>query len=698
MLAPFGSGTAMKPHCLMLWVALLTACSMPQPRSTAHPTPAEQPLDELPYTPSLDLAAMDRSVDPCVDFYAYSCGGWMRANPIPPDQAAWSVYGKLAEENRRFLWGALKEAAVPRPGRSAVEQKIGDYFAACMDVAAIDRAGLGPLRTSLDAIARLRSTRELPALVGREQLAFHSNLLFDWSAGQDFADATQVIGFAGAGGLGLPDRDYYVKTDAKSVEIRQRYRAHVGRMLELAGEPAATARRHADGILRLETALARASLTRVERRDPYKLYHKLTAAQLQALTPSFRWADYFAAHGLAAPATVNVTQPAFFRAVEAELASVDLDTWKAYLRWHLLRDRAPYLAAPFADEHFAFYRHYLRGVAAPPPRWKRCVAFVDEDLGEALGQVFVAKVFGPAVKARTLDMTRRIEQAMQDEIAALPWMTAATKQNALAKLHALANKIGYPDRWRDYSSVAIARDDFAGDVARAAVFESRRQLAKIGRPVDRGEWQMTPPTVNAYYDPQLNDMNFPAGILLPPLFDFKLDDAPNYGDTGSTIGHELTHAFDDEGRQYDAHGNLRDWWTPKDAAEFNRRAACVVDQYAHYTVVDDIKINSKLTLGEDVADLGGTVLAYAAWKRATAGKKLGPVDGFTPDQRFFIGLGQWACENQRPENLRLNAVTNPHSPGRYRINGVVSNLPEFARAFSCKPGQPMVRPKPCQVW
>ena len=660
---------------------------------------ADRPLTSLPYTPSLDVPSMDKSADPCVDFYQYSCGGWMKHNPIPPDQAHWSVYGKLNEENERFLWGVLESVAQPAATRTPVERQIGDYFAACMDEAAVEKAGAAPLRAELAAIDGLRALGDLPALLGKQHLTMHGgNMLFGFSSDQDPGDSKSVIAVVLADGLGLPDRDYYVKTDARSVGIRDKYLAHVARMLVLSGESDAVAKKHAQRILAFETTLAQATLTRVEKRDPYNLYHKVDRAKLQAMAPSFHWDAYLQAAGTPTLTTFNVDQPKFFAALDKQLAATDLDTWKAYLRWALVNDRAAYLSRPFADAHFDFYSKTLRGVAEQPPRWKRCVRWLDRDLGEALGQVFVAKTFGPDVKQRTLAMTMGVERAMESEIKALPWMGAATKEQALAKLHTIVNKIGYPDKWRDYSSVAIARDDFAGDVVRAAAFESRRELNKIGRPLDRGEWGMTPPTVNAYYNPQMNDINFPAGVLQPPLFDAKLDDAPNFGNTGATIGHELTHGFDDQGRQFDAAGNLRDWWTKKDGAEFEKRAACVSDQYAQYVIIDDIKINSKLTLGEDVADLGGTWIAYLAWKAAVAGKKLQPIDGMSPDQRFFVGMAQWACENERAENLRVSAITNPHSPGKYRINGVVANIPEFAKAFSCKPGQPMARINPCKIW
>jgi endothelin-converting enzyme/putative endopeptidase len=448
----------------------------------------------------------------------------------------------------------------------------------------------------------------------------------------------------------------------------------------------------------LETALAKATLTPVERRDPYKLLHRVSRSELQALTPAFDWSAYLSAQGIPDVAEVNVMEPAFYRELDTLLRTRGMDHWKPYLRWHLVSARAYSLSRDFVAADFDFYRKTLRGVPADMPRWKKCVRAVDRDLGEALGQVFVAKTFPPETRARTLAMTQRIETAMEQEIRSLPWMSADTRARALEKLHTLVNKVGYPDTWRDYSGLMVSREDFAGNLRRATVFESQRQLAKIGKPVERGEWGMTPPTVNAYYNPQMNDINFPAGVLQPPLFDPAMDDAPNYGNTGSTIGHELTHGFDDEGRQFDAAGNLRDWWKKADAQGFEERLHCVREQYAEYVVVDDIRINSELTAGEDVADLGGTLLAYMAWQAATAGMRLGPIDGFTPEQRFFIGFGQWACENDRPENLRVSASTDPHSPGRYRINGVVANMPEFQQAFSCKAGQPMVREKRCRVW
>jgi endothelin-converting enzyme/putative endopeptidase len=677
--------------------AVVFAQAPPHPAPPAAAQAPRQPLSELPYTPSLALASLDRSADPCVDFYQFTCGGWKQRNPIPGDQARWSVYGKLADENQQFLWGLLEASAAPKPDRSPSEQKIGDYFATCMDEAAIERTGDAPLRAELKEIDALASVKELPAYIGRQQLTM-GGPGFGFGSNQDLEDSTKVIAFLDAGGLGLPDRDYYVKTDARSVSLRRKYVRHVARIFEMLGATPARASAQARVVMAIETALARASLTNVERRDPYKLFHKVDRAALDALTPAFAWGPFLEAQGVAGVTTFNVTEPAFFKAFSGLLGTQPLSAWKTYLKWHVAHARAPYLRKAFYQANFDFFSKTLRGVAEPPPRWKRCVRLVDGHLGEALGRVFVEKVFSPETKAKTVEMTKLVEAAMADEIKALDWMSAATKAKALEKLATVANKVGYPDQWRDYTDLEVVRGDFLGNVHRASVFESKRQLAKIGKPVDRGEWTMTPPDVNAYYNAQMNDINFPAGVLQPPLYDPKMDDAPNYGNTGATIGHELTHGFDDEGRQFDAKGNLNDWWTKDDAARFTERLQCVQEQYAQYVVVDDIRINSKLTSGEDVADLGGTWLAYLAWKKATAAETLKPIDGFTPDQRFFIGMAQWACENTRPEDERLQAATNPHSPGRYRINGVVANMPEFAAAFSCKAGQPMVREKVCKIW
>ncbi len=654
----------------------------------------------MPYTPSLDLASMDKTADPCVNFYQYSCGGWQKNNPIPPDQTSWSVYGKLYEDNLFFLKGILEQASMNTPDRNNVTREIGDFYAACMDEAAVEKQGITPIRGDLDAVANMQSVKDVAPLVARLQQAYGRSILFGAGSTQDPDDSSQVIAEVDQGGLGLPDRDYYTKQDGKSKEIRERYLQHVQKIFVLMGENPTEAKKDADTVMRLETELAKASMTRVDRRDPYKMKHKMKLADLNALAPNFDWTAYYSTVQYPQFDILNVTSPDFFKEVNAKLASEPVANWKTYLRFHVADSAAPFLSSPFVDENFAFYRQYLRGAKEQQPRWKRCVSYTDRQLGEALGQVYVAKVFSPELKQSTLDMVRRIEDEMAVRIQRLDWMSPETKQQALHKLQGIRNKIGYPDKWRDYSSVKIERLDFAGNMARASEFEHHRDVNKIGKPVDRGEWDMSPPTVNAYYNPQMNDINFPAGVLQPPLYDAKMDAAPNYGDTGGTIGHELTHGFDDEGSQYDAEGNLKNWWTKEDRDKFNARTKCVEDQYAGYVVVDDIHINSKLTLGEDVADLGGEILAYMAWQDATKSESLQPRDGLTPAQRFFVGFAQWACENDRAEELRLRAATDPHSPAEYRINGVVVNMPEFAQAFACKTGQPMTKPpdKVCKIW
>jgi putative endopeptidase len=665
--------------------------------------PSSEPA--LPYSPSLDVSSMDKSIDPCVDLYKYSCGGWQKKNPIPPDQTSWSVYGKLYEDNLTFLRGMLEKAAQPNEQRSSVEQKIGDFYAACTDEAAVEKRGLSAIQPELDQIAQISSAKDItPAVAGLQftfsRYSYTSSILFAAGSTQDPDNSEEVIADVDQGGLGMPDRDYYTKDDAKSKEIRQRYVQHVQKVFELIGDSPAVAKKNAATVMRIETAMAKASLTRVERRDPHNLVHKMKVADLAKLAPNFDWVEYY--HEIHYPdfAILNVDAPAFIKELNSLLASEPINNWKTYLRFHVANTSSPYLSSAFEDENFEFYRKYLRGAKEQQPRWKRCVEYTDYDLGEALGQVYVAKVFSTQLKASTLDMVKRIEDAMGERIRALDWMSPETKQQALTKLAGIRNKIGYPDKWRDYSSVNIVRDDFAGDVERAHQFETRRDINKIGKPVDHGEWDMTAQTVDAYFNPQMNDINFPAGVLQPPLYDPKMDDAPNYGNTGGTIGHELTHGFDDEGSQFDAHGNLKDWWTKEDREKFDARTKCVEDQYSSYVAVDDVHVNGKLTLGENVADLGGEILAYMAWQDATKDKHLEPIDGLTPEQRFFIGFAQWDCANERPEDLRMRAMTDEHSPARDRIDGVVVNMPEFADAFHCKQGQPMVKPAKdvCKVW
>ncbi len=658
---------------------------------------AQQPLPAIPYSPSLDLTSLDKTVDPCTDFYKFSCGGWQKNNPIPSDQARWSVYGKLTIENQQFLWGILQEDAVAK-NRIPVQQKVGDYFAACMNTSAIDALGAKPTQPALARIDAMKTRDALLKAIAGLNHDYAGSFFFGSGVGQDDADATSEIVRVGAGGLGLPDRDYYTKTDPKSVKIREQYVAFVAQLLGLAGESNDAAAADAKAILSIETELAQASLTRVERRDPHKTYHMMTVADLAQLTPAIDWPAYFKTEGAGGVAKLNVSQPEFMKTVQTELTNESVPALQAYLRFHALASMAPYLSTPFVQANFDFFSKTLRGIPAMPPRWKTCTQGVDRALGEALGQEFVRRTFSADMKAKTSLMTQQIETAMQQEIEELDWMSPDTKQEAIRKLHAIRNKIGYPDKWRDYTALEVKPNDYAGNASRAYHFEQVRNWGKLGKPVDLNEWGMTPPTVNAYFNPQMNDINFPAGVLQPPLYDVKEDDAPNYGNTGATIGHELTHAFDDQGRQFDDKGNLRDWWTKDDAKGFEDRINCIRDQYAGYTIVDDIHINSKLTSGEDVADLGGTLLAYIAWKKQTGGQDLKAVDGLTPDQRFFVGMAQWACEIDRPENQRVSALTDPHSPGFARINGIVSNMPEFQKAFSCKAGQAMVHVPACKVW
>jgi endothelin-converting enzyme/putative endopeptidase len=678
----------------------------PSPNTTPPMTPAVTPAPAGHVEPSalkelkgFDASLMDRSADACADFYQFSCGGWLKQNPIPPDQASYGRDTELAERNRLILRDILEKASTQSPDRSAVEQKIGDYYASCMDEKAIEDKGIEPLKPELDRIASLKSKSELA-----EELA-HLHLLgvdafFSYGSDQDFKDATSVIAEADQGGLGLPERDYYTRTDAKSVETRKQYITHVANMLQLIGETPPAAQSDAGKIMALETALAKASLTVTQRRDPASIYHKLPLTDLEKMDPVFAWNRYVRATDTPPVQSLNVAVPAFFKALQTVLAQQDLPTIKTYLRWHLVHEMAPMLPAKFVAENFAFYGQKLQGQKELQARWKRCVRATDRQLGEALGQKYVERQFGPENKERTLRMVKDIEAAMGRDIDQLSWMSAETKQKAKEKLDQVANKIGYPDKWRDYSKYEVIRGDALGNFIRGTEFESHRQIAKIGKPVDRGEWGMSPPTVNAYYNPQMNDINFPAGILQPPYYDPKADDAVNYGDAGGVIGHELTHGFDDEGSQFDGKGNLSNWWTAADRKEFDSRTACVANEYDQFIAVDDVHLNGKLTLGENVGDLGGLKLAFMAYmaRAAAAEEKDESPEGFTPEQRFFLGYAQGWCENDTPEILRLQAQTDPHSTTKYRVNGVVINLPEFQKAFTCKTGAPLAPEKRCDVW
>jgi putative endopeptidase len=648
-----------------------------------------------------DASLVDKTVDPCENFYRYSCNGWFKRNPLPADQAAYGRFTELGELNRLHLKQILEAAAVPTATRSANEQKIGDEYASCMDTATVNKLGIAPLQPELDRIAALGSAAALPALLAHLH-TIGVNAFFGMGSNQDFADSTSVISFYGAGGLGLSDRDYYTRTDAKSIEQRQQYLAHVAKIFVLAGEPEAQAAKDADTVIAVETRLAKASLTRTEMRDPQNLNHPTDVAGLSKDLTHFSLADYVAEVHAPAAGKANDMEPKFFAEFNALVSDTPIDQTRTYLRWHLLHAYAgTSLPESFDHETWNFYAHILNGAEKQQERWKRCTTRVDRELGEALGQVYVAKYFPPEEKQRTLEMTQAIEQAMSKDIDGLEWMSADTKVKAKEKLQGVMNKIGYPDKWRDYSTVKIVRGDALGNQIRVREFDQARDLAKIGKPVDKGEWQMTPPTVNAYYDPQMNNVNFPAGYLQPPFFSGKEDDAANYGDMGSTIGHELTHGFDDEGRQFDKDGNLKDWWTKDDEKKFNDRAECMVKQYDAIEAVPGVHLNGKLTLGENLADVGGTWLAWLAWidkAQAAHVDMKAMTDGYTPDQRFWIAYAQQWCTQTRPEQLRTQAQGNPHSPDEYRTNTVLQDLPEFGKSFSCKKTDKMVMAEPCRVW
>jgi endothelin-converting enzyme/putative endopeptidase len=658
-----------------------------------------QTAGQAPAPPSrasgLDLTALNGSVSPCTDFYEFACGSWIKNNPIPADRARWGRFDELQERNNEVLRRILEMAASAGDGES---KKIGDYYASCMDEGTIERRGRAALDADFTRIASLERVGDLPGLLA----ALHTNgvgAFFGFGAEADFKDATTVLAILVQGGMGLPDRDYYFREDTRSVEIRKQYVQHVANIAALsAGEaPGAATTRDAETVMRIETALAQAALDVVAQRDPAKVYHKMTPAELQALAPAFDWSEYFRRVGAPTITALNVTEPDFFKAFSQLLTTTVLDDLKTYLRWHVAHASAFILSSSFVNEDFQFYQKALRGVPELRPRWKRCVQYTDSDLGEALGKAFVEVAFGPKAKADMLEMVRALERALEDDIKSLPWMTPDTKAQALAKLHAISNKIGYPDKWRDYGPLEISRDDAAGNSQRANAFEHRRQMNKIGKPLDKTEWSMTPPTVNAYYNPLENNINFPAGILQPPFYSANADPGVNFGGAGAVIGHELTHGFDDQGRQFDANGNLTDWWTAEDAKAFEKRAACFVEQYQAYSPVPDVKLNGELTLGENTADNGGLRIALLAYL-ASGGRSAQTLDGFTPEQRVFLGWGQVWCESRRPEYERLQAQTNPHSPGRYRVNGVVSNMPEFQKAFSCPTDAPMVRAAQCRVW
>jgi predicted metalloendopeptidase len=649
--------------------------------------------------PKFDIANIDKTVDPCVDFYQYACGNWMKNNPIPGDQPIWLSFVEVYEHNLLVLRQILEKAAANDPRRSAVTQKIGDFYASCMDEAAVNKAGAAPLKPELDRIAAIKDKTQMLEVMAHEQLV-GPNPLLGFGSSPDLHNADLTIAFIDQSGLSLPDRDYYLKDDAPTVAIRKAFVDHVTKMLTFMGQSPEQAAQSADTVLKIETELAKASMERTLRRDPKNRDHKMTVAEAEALAPNFHFDRYFAASGAPSFTELNVGNPDYFKSVNAVVESTPLDAWKTYMTWHMLNNAASWLSDNFVQQDFKF-QQAITGQKELPVRWKRCVNATDNSLGEALGQPYVDATFGAEGKARMLKMVDALENSLKGDITTLPWMTETTKKEALIKLAAIRNKIGYPDKWRDYSKLTVARGDLLGNIHRASEFESNRQLQKIGKPVDKQEWVMTPPTVNAYYSGNHNEIVFPAGILQPPFFDRTMDDAVNMGGIGLVIGHELTHGFDDQGRKFDPKGNLRDWWTAEDGKEFEQRASCVADEYSSFTAVDDLKLNGRLTLGENTADNGGARIALMALHDLMAQAKQDPnkkVDGFTPDQRFFLGFGRVWCQNTTPELSRMLVRVDPHSPGRWRVNGVVRNMPEFQKAFGCKAGQPMAPENACRVW
>ncbi|HXD34455.1 MAG TPA: M13 family metallopeptidase [Pyrinomonadaceae bacterium] len=647
-----------------------------------------------------DLSSLDKSADACTDFYQYANGGWLAANPIPAAYPAWGVANILNEKTRETLHEILEAAAKnTNAPKGSSEQKVGDYYASCMDEAKIEAQGLKPLEPEFASIAKIKDQKTLQAYIAH----LHSlgiNAVFNSGSTQDFKNSAEVTEGITQSGLGLPDRDYYTKTDDRSKMIRDEYVKHVAKMFELMGDDGTKAADEAQTILRMETRMAEVSLTRVERRDPEKLYHRMTMAQMKDVAPGFDWPTYFTNLGLKQKTDVNVAVPKFFEGMGKWLADTSMADWQTYMRWHLINASATALSSKFVDQAFSFYGKTLQGSKENLPRWKRCVSNTDNALGEALGEVYVKKAFPPAAKARALEMVKNLEAALKEDISSLSWMGEATRKQATTKLDAFLNKIGYPDKFRDYSMLKIERDSYVLNRGRSNQYENWRDLEKVGRPVDRMEWGMSPPTLNAYYNPQINEIVFPAGILQPPFFDAEADDAYNYGAIGSVIGHEMTHGFDDQGAQFDATGNLANWWSEADLKVFKEKAQCIIDQFNGYEVEKGLNLNGKLVAGESIADLGGLVVAYAAFQKSQQGKPRQIIDGFTPEQRFFLAFARGWASNVRPELARLIVNTDPHPLNKFRANGPLSNMPQFAAAFQCKAGAAMVRPETdrCQIW
>jgi putative endopeptidase len=642
---------------------------------------------------AIDIRNIDTSVKPCDDFYQYADGNWIKANPVPADKSRWGSFEELADRNRDTLKAILDEVSAKRTWPAGgIEQKVGDFYASGMDEAAIEKAGMTPLEPYFAMIDDVKSAADLAPVLGRLRAA-GLGAGFGFAVAQDPRESTRYIGTLNQGGLGLPDRDYYLKDDPKSKEIRDQYVAHVAKMLELAGHAHDNAAAEASVVLGIETRLAKVSMTRVESRDPQKTYNKMTVADLQALGAGFDWAQYFKALGVAEVPALNVRQPQFFTAFAEIAVSVPAADWRTYLQWHLVRGMADALPVAFQDESFAFNGKILNGVPQQEKRWVRVQAATDRALGEALGQLFVRRTFSPEAKAKMIVLVGNLRAALKERIEKLDWMGPDTKAQALRKLAAFGVKVGYPDKWRDYSALTITRASYAENLLRVQKFEAARNLAKLGKPIDRTEWGMTTPTVNAYYSPTMNEIVFPAGILQPPFFDPKADDAFNYGGIGAVIGHEMGHGFDDSGSQFDGDGNLKNWWTEADRAAYKAHTDLLVKEFDLFEALPGEHVNGRLTLGENIGDLGGLTIAYTAMEKALAGRpRPAPIDGFTPEQRFFLSWAQIWRQAIRPEAQRVRLATDPHSPGQFRVDGPLGNMPEFFKAFGCAPGSPMVRP------